>query len=68
MWPVGLIGSLGVSSPVVDLKTNKVIDFYDGWIGRRKFPVDMASFAVNVELLHEVIKMQIVLLSKLQHF
>lgn len=49
MWPVGLITKLGVSSPIV---TNGIITgFYDGWVGGRKFPVDMAGFAVSVKFL-----------------
>ncbi|KAK7079124.1 hypothetical protein SK128_014247 [Halocaridina rubra] len=51
MFPVGLVTSLGVSTPIV--KEGKVVGFYDGWIAKRKFPVDMAGFAVNVQyLLH----------------
>ncbi|XP_063709902.1 galactosylgalactosylxylosylprotein 3-beta-glucuronosyltransferase P isoform X2 [Culicoides brevitarsis] len=46
MWPVGLVGKLGVSSPVV--KNGTIIGFYDGWNGGRKYPVDMAGFAVNI--------------------
>ncbi|XP_026474361.1 galactosylgalactosylxylosylprotein 3-beta-glucuronosyltransferase P-like [Ctenocephalides felis] len=50
MWPVGLITKLGVSSPVV--KNGTLVGFYDGWMANRKFPVDMAGFAINVEFLH----------------
>ncbi|CAG0899398.1 unnamed protein product [Darwinula stevensoni] len=46
MWPVGLVTHLGVSSPVVI--DGRVIGFYDGWIEGRKFPVDMAGFAVGI--------------------
>lgn len=49
MWPVGLITKYGVSSPIV--RNGTVSGFYDGWIGGRKFPVDMAGFAVNVNFL-----------------
>lgn len=49
MWPVGLVTQLGVSTPVV--RDGKVVDFYDGWIASRKFPVDMAGFAINVGFL-----------------
>lgn len=49
MWPVGLITKLGVSSPIV--RDGKFIGFYDGWIAGRKFPVDMAGFAVSVNFL-----------------
>ena len=47
MWPVGLITKFGVSSPIV--KNGTLIGFYDGWIGGRKYPIDMAGFAVNVK-------------------
>ena len=52
MWPVGLVTELGVSSPIV--RQGKVIGFYDGWKAYRKFPVDMAGFAVNLKLIHTV--------------
>ncbi|CAG9558001.1 unnamed protein product [Danaus chrysippus] len=51
MFPVGLIGDYGVSSPVV--KDGKVVGFYDSWPGARSFPVDMAGFAVNMAMLRE---------------
>ncbi|CAG7628859.1 unnamed protein product [Allacma fusca] len=50
MWPVGLVTELGVSSPIV--RQGKVIGFYDGWRAYRKFPVDMAGFAINLKLIH----------------
>lgn len=53
MWPVGLVTKVGLSSPVVDDR-GVVVDFYDGWFANRKFPVDMAGFAVNVEFLLQV--------------
>ncbi|RVE53094.1 hypothetical protein evm_002191 [Chilo suppressalis] len=49
MFPVGLIGGYGVSSPIV--KDGKVAGFFDSWPGSRTFPVDMAGFAVNIEFL-----------------
>lgn len=51
MFPVGLITKLGVSSPIV--RTGKFTGFYDGWMAGRKFPVDMAGFAVSVKFLLE---------------
>ncbi|XP_037821126.1 galactosylgalactosylxylosylprotein 3-beta-glucuronosyltransferase P-like [Lucilia sericata] len=51
MWPVGLVTKFGVSSPIV--KAGKLTGFYDGWIGGRKYPVDMAGFAVSVKFLHD---------------
>ena len=47
MFPVGLVAQLGVSTPIV--RNGKVVGFYDGWIANRKFPIDMAGFAVNVD-------------------
>ncbi|XP_049799694.1 galactosylgalactosylxylosylprotein 3-beta-glucuronosyltransferase P-like [Schistocerca nitens] len=49
MWPVGLVGNYGISTPVV--VGGRLAGFYDGWISGRKFPVDMAGFAVSVEFL-----------------
>lgn len=49
MFPVGLCTKFGLSSPII--KNGKFVGFYDGWIAGRKFPVDMAGFAVNVKFL-----------------
>lgn len=49
MFPVGLVTKLGVSTPIV--RSGKVVGFYDGWIAQRKFPVDMAGFAVSVPFI-----------------
>lgn len=49
MFPVGLITKLGVSTPLVRL--GRLVGFYDGWMAGRKFPVDMAGFAVSVDFL-----------------
>lgn len=49
MWPVGLISKYGVSSPIV--VNGSITGFYDGWIGGRKYPIDMAGFAVSVKFL-----------------
>ncbi|KMQ95166.1 galactosylgalactosylxylosylprotein 3-beta-glucuronosyltransferase p [Lasius niger] len=51
MFPVGLCTKFGLSSPI--LKNGKFAGFYDGWVAGRKFPVDMAGFAVNVRFLHQ---------------
>lgn len=51
MWPVGLL-SWGVAAPIV--RDGQVVGFYEGWIGARKFAVDMAEFAVSVEFLLQV--------------
>ncbi|XP_076261203.1 glucuronyltransferase P isoform X2 [Rhynchophorus ferrugineus] len=49
LFPVGLITKAGVSSPIIQNGTFR--GFYDGWIGGRKFAVDMAGFAVSVQFL-----------------
>ncbi|XP_026730723.1 galactosylgalactosylxylosylprotein 3-beta-glucuronosyltransferase S-like [Trichoplusia ni] len=49
MFPVGLIGDYGVSTPIV--KDGKVVAFFDSWSGSRTFPVDMAGFAINIEYM-----------------
>ena len=46
-FPVGLVSRLGVSTPIV--RAGRIVGFYDGWIGNRLYPVDMAGFAVNLE-------------------
>ncbi|KAL7643437.1 UNVERIFIED_CONTAM: hypothetical protein RMT77_005419 [Armadillidium vulgare] len=46
MWPVGLVGYLPFTSPII--QEGKVTGFFDFWAGARKFQVDMSSFAVNV--------------------
>ena len=51
-FPVGLVGNLGVSSPIV--RDGKIVGFFDGWIGNRVFAVDMAGFAVNIATLKKV--------------
>ena len=51
-FPVGLIGKIGISSPIV--REGKIVGFFDGWTGNRLFAVDMAGFAVNTILLKEV--------------
>ncbi|XP_043471675.1 galactosylgalactosylxylosylprotein 3-beta-glucuronosyltransferase P isoform X1 [Leptopilina heterotoma] len=51
MFPVGLCTKYGLSSPIV--KDGKFQGFYDGWIAGRRFPVDMAGFAVNIKFLLE---------------
>ncbi|XP_063220416.1 galactosylgalactosylxylosylprotein 3-beta-glucuronosyltransferase P isoform X2 [Bacillus rossius redtenbacheri] len=49
MWPVGLCTKFGLSTPIVI--DSKFAGFYDGWVAGRKFPVDMAGFAVSVQFL-----------------
>ena len=49
MFPVAFVGDNDFSSPVI--QEGQVIGFSDPWFAKRKFPVDMAGFAVNTELL-----------------
>ena len=49
MLPVGFVGPQGLSGPIV--RKGKVIGFSDPWFESRKFPVDMAGFAVSTELI-----------------
>lgn len=49
MFPVGFIGAQGVSSPIV--KNGTVVGFSDSWFAQRKYPVDMAGFAVNIQFM-----------------
>ena len=51
-FPVGLVTQTGLSTPLV--RDGAVVGFYDGWIGGRTFPMDMAGFAVSVQVLLEV--------------
>lgn len=51
VWPVGLVGGLMVEKPICDNATNKVIGFNAAWKPDRPFPLDMAGFAINIELL-----------------
>lgn len=49
MFPIGLMGGTGVNSPVV--QNGLVVGFVSRWFGKRKFPVDMGEFAVNIRHL-----------------
>ena len=61
MFPVGLLRPYGVSSPIVSSKTGKVIGFVGAGTEKslrkkktRMFQgIDMAGFAVSLELLHK---------------
>lgn len=49
VWPVGLVGSMKFERPVVE--NGKVVRFHTGWRPDRPFPIDMAGFAVSLNLL-----------------
>ena len=48
IFPVGFIAKIPVSTLILS-KSGTFIRFFDGWVAGRKFPVDMAGFAVNIE-------------------
>lgn len=50
VWPVGLLAKIGVSSPVISSDSGRVIGFHDPFTNRRKFAVDMAGFAFDLQL------------------
>uniref|UniRef100_UPI00398EB04F galactosylgalactosylxylosylprotein 3-beta-glucuronosyltransferase 3 n=1 Tax=Pristiophorus japonicus TaxID=55135 RepID=UPI00398EB04F len=49
VWPVGLVGGLRFERPLVE--NGKVVGFYTAWKPNRPFPMDMAGFAVALQLL-----------------
>ena len=51
MWPVGLVGYLRYEAPVV--QNGRVTKWFTYWKPDRPFAMDMAGFAVNVELLFD---------------
>ena len=51
MFPVGFVAAQGVSSPIV--QNGRVVGFSDAWFAQRKFPVDMAGFAINLQFLRQ---------------
>lgn len=53
VWPVGLVGGLMVERPICDNATNKVVGFNSVWKPERKFPIDMAGFALNLKVVIE---------------
>ncbi|XP_046571900.1 galactosylgalactosylxylosylprotein 3-beta-glucuronosyltransferase 2-like [Haliotis rubra] len=48
VWPVGLVGGLRFESPIV--KNGKVTGWFTYWKPDRPFALDMAGFAVNLQL------------------
>lgn len=49
MWPVALVGGLRFEGPICE--GGRVREFFTAWMPERQFPVDMAAFAVNLNLL-----------------
>uniref|UniRef100_A0A914XPB5 Galactosylgalactosylxylosylprotein 3-beta-glucuronosyltransferase n=1 Tax=Plectus sambesii TaxID=2011161 RepID=A0A914XPB5_9BILA len=50
VWPVGIVGSLLVETPVIGAE-GKLTGFNSIWKPERPFPIDMAAFAVNLQLI-----------------
>lgn len=53
VWPVGLVGGLKVEKPLVNIK-GQVQGFNSLWAPERPFPIDMAGFAINLNLLNKM--------------
>ncbi len=53
VFPVGMVTKLQLSSPVLNSE-GIVVDYYDGYISNRTFPIDMAGFAVNTGFYRQV--------------
>ncbi|XP_028658557.1 galactosylgalactosylxylosylprotein 3-beta-glucuronosyltransferase 3 [Erpetoichthys calabaricus] len=49
VWPVGLVGGMRFERPLVE--NGKVTGFYTAWKPNRPFPMDMAGFAISLQLL-----------------
>jgi len=50
VWPVGLVGGLNAETPLLD-KSGKIKGFKSGWRSDRPFAIDMAGFAINLDLI-----------------
>jgi len=49
VWPVGLSGELRYERPIC--RNGKVVDWFVVWARKRPFPMDMAGFAVSLNLI-----------------
>ncbi|XP_003745152.1 galactosylgalactosylxylosylprotein 3-beta-glucuronosyltransferase sqv-8-like [Galendromus occidentalis] len=50
MFPVGCISGTGVSTPIVH-RNGSLLGFHDNFYKERIYPIDMAGFAVNTDLI-----------------
>eukprot|EP00099_Drosophila_melanogaster_P026404 NP_726910.1 GlcAT-I [Drosophila melanogaster] len=50
VWPVGLVGGLMVERPLLTEDGTKVTGFNAAWRPERPFPIDMAAFAISMDL------------------
>ena len=48
VWPVGLVGKLRYESPIVE--NGRVTGWFTYWKPHRPFPIDMAGFAINIQV------------------
>ena len=53
MFPVGLMNTIGLSTPIVNRSSGKIVGFHDPWIHGRKFAVDMAGLfnSLNIHFI-----------------
>ena len=51
VWAVGLVGGAPLETPIV--QDSKVVAWHVTWNPSRKFAIDMAGFAVSVDLIFE---------------
>ncbi|XP_011812426.1 PREDICTED: galactosylgalactosylxylosylprotein 3-beta-glucuronosyltransferase 2 isoform X1 [Colobus angolensis palliatus] len=49
VWPVGLVGGRRYERPLVE--NGKVVGWYTGWRADRPFAIDMAGFAVSLQVI-----------------
>ncbi len=49
VWPVAFVGEIMYEKPIV--LNGKVVNWFVTWGEKRPFPIDMAGFAVNLNLL-----------------
>jgi galactosylgalactosylxylosylprotein 3-beta-glucuronosyltransferase 3 len=49
VWPVGLVGGLNVEKPLVE--DGLVVGWNTQWQPKRQYPIDMAGFAMNLDLV-----------------
>lgn len=50
VWPVGLVGGLMVERPYLSEDRKQVTGFNAAWRPERPFPIDMAAFAISIDL------------------
>ncbi|XP_033115922.1 galactosylgalactosylxylosylprotein 3-beta-glucuronosyltransferase 3-like [Anneissia japonica] len=52
VWPVGIVGGLKFERPLLNAQ-GRVYAWYTAWKPERPFAIDMAGFAVNLQLLQQ---------------